>query len=168
MNVGKALAAAFCAAVLGGQTFAIVRSAGGDQARYWPFLSYPMYAPAHRQGDQIRTARLVVTPCDSTADTVARTSTQLRVPQYRFRELLLRGATAHPAAAAGAAERLRQQLRHHEPRAMCRMAILVESYTIGRNGLELPGSPWRLARAWVLTDSAAVLASDSSAVGSWR
>jgi hypothetical protein len=48
------------------------------------------------------------------------------------------------------------------------MAILVESYTIGRNGLELPGSPWRLARAWMLTDSAAVLASDTPAVGGWR
>lgn len=165
MSLGKVLAATFCAAVLSGQAFAILRTGRGDPARYWPFLNYPMYAPAHLRGEQIREAKLVVVPCDSAAARLTRTFAELHLPQYRFRELLVRGATAPPAAAALAAERLRQQLRYHEPRATCRMEIQVKSYTIGRNGLELPGSPWRVARTWSLTDSAAVLAGDSASGG---
>jgi hypothetical protein len=165
MNLGKALAAAFCAGVVGAQAFAVLRPPRAG--RYWPFLNYPMYDEAHWQGEQMSQLKLLVVPCDS-AQARAVSSNDIHLTQFVFRDLLFRGATAPPRRADRAAELLRQQLRYHEPHPTCRMEIHLKSYTVGPHGLELPGPPWRLARAWTLTDSAAVPARDSPTIGTWR
>jgi hypothetical protein len=162
------LAAGFCATVLGLQAFTAFRGGSADDARYWPFLNYPMYAPAHQRGERILKTRLLVAPCDSPSVRSPRSFSDLHLPQYRFQETLLRAATGPPAVAARRAEQLRTQLAQYESSRSCRMEIEIQSFTIGPNGLELPGSPWRVARAWTLSDSAAVPAEDSPPFDAWR
>jgi hypothetical protein len=168
VNRGKVLAAGFCAIVLGLQAFAAFQRADADDVRYWPFLNYPMYAPSHQRGEQILKPRLFVAPCDSPTVRASRSFSDLHLPQYRFQETLLRAATGPPAVARRRAEQLRTQLSRYGSSRSCRMEIEIQSFTIGPNGLELPGSPWRLARAWTLSDSAAVPAKDSPPFDAWR
>jgi hypothetical protein len=151
MNRRERLAAGFCAAVLGLQAFTAFRATHGDEVRYWPFLNYPMYAPSHQRGEQIVEVKLLVTPCDSPLVKTPRTFADLHLPQYRFRETLVRAASAPPAAAGKRAELLRKQLEQYEPRRLCR--------------LELPGSSWQVGRAWILSDSTA---SPVGPLDTWR
>jgi hypothetical protein len=162
MNQGKILASAFCASIVGMQAFVAFRPAHNDDVRFWPFLNYPMYAASHVQGEHILQARLFVTRCDAPAMPEPRVFSDVHLPQYRFNETVVRAAVAPLSGAQRRADLLRTQLQQYEPSLPCRMEVHLKTYTIGPNGLELPGSPWRLARGWILSDSATVLIADST------
>ena len=156
MMQGKTAAALYCAAVLAAQTW-VSLDRSGHREYYWPFVNYPMYSRSYDMGYQIRHPRLMLQPCDGSAayELTARTA---RLPQYEFRDRVLRATGLQPNRTAEASRRTRIELAalaaRRAPAPVCRMEVWLQVFRIGPDGLELPGTPWKLYAGWTVRDGA--------------
>jgi hypothetical protein len=164
MSPGKVVAAVYCAGVLAIQAGVICTTAEYHEY-YWPFLNYPMYSRSFGMGEQIRHARLMLQPCDSSTPPIEMTFQDAHLTRYEFQYRVHRAAGARKNTSPNAARNARlslTELAHANMRVpICRMDVWMKLFRIGPDGLELPGTPWMPYLGWnvrgaVITDSALV------------
>jgi hypothetical protein len=151
MTAAKWMAALYCAVVLGLQSWAIFSTSSYNN-RHWPLVNYPMYSRAHAAGEQIHHLQMVGRRCRSSADSVLLGAHEIGMMSVPLSDLVRRSIGLIPgdsARAAMLAARLRHRVQARVP-GLCALEVWERAYTVGRDGLQLPGPPPHMIRAWPL------------------
>lgn len=156
MGLPKVFAAAFCAAVISLQAYALIPGRGGN-GWFWPFVNYPMYSRTHHLGDSFSRLDLRAVFCAPEVAARSISGEHLHVKWAAYKLTLLQAAglldTATPAAAEGAITRLRRLAATRLDFPACRLQLWTWKFTVGPQGLEPVDSTWRLAGEWSVGDT---------------
>jgi hypothetical protein len=141
----KTLATVIIALCLGAQTAAIVRESG---PRAWPFLSYPMYSDAYREGSVFRIHELRAGACGAEPTLSMVTPRSLHLGKFRYWNML--DTIARDRAGA---RRLRRDVSRLATAALSPRPCVLQVWELGsmvtRQGM-LPSDPqWALVGQWL-------------------
>lgn len=149
MRLAKLLVAAYCAAVLGLEAYAVFKTTRYNN-RGWPFVNYPMYSTSHKAGETTTLSRLRATPCAAPATSLELGPGDLRLINQAFERLVQQAGSlrrATPQETEQARAKIAGLVRTRPGPALCELQVWARSMRIGRSGGETP-TPWELKAAW--------------------